>query len=37
MNMLNVHMGFCNATVIDSLVIIWPRRTSGSLYKRTTE
>lgn len=25
MNMLNVHMGFGNATVIDSLVIIWPR------------
>lgn len=24
MNMLNVHMGFGNATVIDSLVIIWP-------------
>ncbi|MBS1518813.1 MAG: VCBS repeat-containing protein [Bacteroidetes bacterium] len=25
MNMLNVHMGFGNADVIDSLVIIWPR------------
>ncbi|MFZ1321524.1 MAG: FG-GAP-like repeat-containing protein [Ignavibacteria bacterium] len=25
MNMLNVHMGFGNATVIDSLIIIWPR------------
>jgi len=25
MNMLNVHMGFGNATVIDSLVIIWPK------------
>ena len=25
MNMLNVHFGFGNANVIDSLVIIWPR------------
>ncbi|MEO6693865.1 MAG: FG-GAP-like repeat-containing protein [Ignavibacteria bacterium] len=25
MNMLNVHFGFGNATVLDSLVIIWPR------------
>lgn len=25
MNMLNVHMGFGNAAVIDSLIIIWPR------------
>ncbi|MBL0108590.1 MAG: VCBS repeat-containing protein [Ignavibacteria bacterium] len=25
MNMLNVHFGFGNASVIDSLVIIWPR------------
>ncbi len=25
MNMLNVHFGFGNATVIDSLIIIWPR------------
>ena len=25
MNMLNVHIGFGNASVIDSLVIIWPR------------
>ncbi|MBK8550411.1 MAG: VCBS repeat-containing protein [Ignavibacteria bacterium] len=25
MNMLNVHFGFGNASVIDSLIIIWPR------------
>ncbi|MEO8209602.1 MAG: CRTAC1 family protein, partial [bacterium] len=25
MNMLNVHFGFGNATIIDSLIIIWPR------------
>ena len=25
MNMLNVHMGFGNAAIIDSLIIIWPR------------
>lgn len=25
MNMLNVHFGFANADVIDSLIIIWPR------------
>lgn len=25
MNMLNVHFGFGNATVIDSLIIIWPK------------
>jgi hypothetical protein len=43
MNMLNVHMGFGNANVIDSLVIIWPRGlietytnvTLNSFYKAT--